>query len=294
MVAASQARGVALTRLPVGRRIEKHGAYRPRFPDCYASNAMFGSSTSPKIEFLPTDDACHWVADRFRALLPRLGADANNTSLFTQSKPPRDFDDLFELMCDVQGQVGQGDVEFGLVNAEDMGDIPAGFTPLGNGAGQLMHTFRRGSEFVTVVAPLIFRKSELVFASVARELGRIAIARVGGHQVEAADYDSDAELAAIALGMGVWVANGSYIYQNACCGGGCGINLKSLRAGLSMPEACFAAALDGQRKGISRRSLAKHLESNQKAAFKTSWAHVGKAPELKSLAEPAAVGVLVG
>ncbi len=261
----------------------------------YAGVAMFGSSSSPVIEFLPDDDARAWVADGIRDLIPRLGPAASKPRLFTQSKPPRDLDDLFELMCDVQAQVGQADVEFGLVDSgADGPEVPAGFGPLGNPNGQLMHTFRRGGEYVTVVAPILFRKTELVFASVARELGRIAIARSGGHQVDAEDYEGDAELAAIALGMGVWVANGSYIFQNACCGGGCGINLKSLRTGLSMPEACFATALDGQRKGVSRRSIAKHLESNQKAAFKRSWSYVGEQPQLKALGSSATAGAIAG
>ena len=55
-----------------------------------------------------------------------------------------------------------------------------------------------------------------------------------------------------------------------------------------MPEACFATAIDGQRKGLSRRSIAKHLESNQKAALKRSWDFVAKAPELKALGSASA------
>ncbi len=255
---------------------------------------MFGSSRQVAIEFLPDDEAQGWVADSLQDLVPRLGPAAQKPQLLTQSKPPRSSDDLFDFMCDVQAQVGQSDVEFGLVDAAEAGpEVPPGFTPLGNPAGQLMTTFARGPEYVTVVAPILFRKTELVFAAVARELGRIAVSRAGGHHMEPADFESEAELAAIALGMGVWVANGSYIFQNACCGGGCGINLKSLRVGLSMPEACFATALDGHRKGVSRRSIAKHLESNQKAAFKQSWGHVSGAPALKALASGTA-GALAG
>jgi len=254
---------------------------------------MFGSSSQPEIDFLPEDDARAWVADGLMSVAARIGEPASAPQLFSRSKPPRDPDDLFEMMCDVQAQVGQSDVDFGLVDMVDKApEVPPGFVPLGNPTGQLMHTFRRNDEYVTVVAPTLFRKAELLFASAARELGRIALAISGGHQMEPKDFESEAELAAIAVGMGVWVANGSYVFQNSCCGGGCGIDFRSLRTGLSMPEACFATALDGHRKGLSRRSLAKHLESNQKAAFKRSWGHIAKAPELKALGSGAAVGAI--
>ena len=207
--------------------------------------------------------------------------------MLSDAERPGDLDGLFDMMCGVQAEVGQEDVEFTLLElGEDK--LPKGFTPLGNGEGQLMHTFARGSEFLTVIVPAIFRVPELIFSSVARELGRIAIARAGGHTVEPDDFEGDSEIAAVALGMGVWVANGAYIFENACCGGGCGVDLSSIRAGLSLPEACFAAALDGHRKGLSRRTIAKHLDPTQKAAFKRSWGYVDKQPELKALAAPSA------
>ncbi len=253
---------------------------------------MFGSS-QPEIDFLPEDDARAWVADGLTSVVARLGKSASAPRLFSRAKPPRDPDDLFEMMCDVQAQVGQSEVDFGLVDmVGGAPEVPAGFTPLGNPAGQLMHTFRRNDEYVTVVAASIFRKAELIFASAARELGRIALSISGGHQLEPHEYEAEAELAAIALGMGIWVTNGSYVFQNSCCGGGCGIDFRSLRTGLSMPEACFATALDGHRKGLSRRSIAKHLESNQKAALKRSWGFVAKAPELKALGSATTAGAL--
>lgn len=255
---------------------------------------MFGSS-QPVIDFLPEDDARAWVADTLSSVARQLGANAHAPQLFSRSKPPRSPDDLFEMMCDVQAQVGQGDVNFGLVDMlEKAPEVPPGFVPLGDPSGQLMHTFRRGDEFVTVVAPTLFRKSELLFSGAARELGRIALSISGGHQLEPHEFEAEAELAAVVLGMGVWVTNGSYVFQNGCCGGGgCGIDYRSLRIGLSMPEAAFATALDGQRKGLTRRSIAKHLESNQKAALKRSWGHIAKVPELKALGSSSSVGAIV-
>lgn len=253
---------------------------------------MLGFSSTPNVEFLPSDDARAWVADGLRDHSVRLGAAAQKPRVITKTAidKPRDLDDLFELMCGVQAEVGQADVEFSLVEM-DPDDPPSrhGFDPLGDPVGQLMHTFAKREQLVVVVVPAIFRVAEVVMSSMARELGRIAVHLSGGHKVEPRDFEGDAELAAITLGMGVWVANGAYVYENSCCGGGCGLDLKSLRAGLSMPEACFGLAVDSQRKGISRRAVAKHLESNQRAAFKRSWGYVKQQPALAAAPQVAAL-----
>jgi nucleotide-binding universal stress UspA family protein len=254
----------------------------------------FGSATA--VEFLPDDDARAWIADGLRDLLGKLGEPATRPRLLLDAPitKPSSLDDLFTLMCGIQEEIGQEDIEFVLLEMDAAKpDIPSGFVPLGDPGGQLMHTFARKDELLVLAVPAIFRVQELVLASVARELGRIAIHRAGGHAVDPQDFEADAELAAVALGMGVWVANGSYVYENACCGGGCGIDLKSLRAGLSMPEACFALAIDAQRKGLSRRVAARQLDPTQKAAFKKSWSYVSGQPELRQLAaapERAALG----
>jgi hypothetical protein len=254
---------------------------------------MFGLSSAPSVEFLPPEDARAWVADGLRDHVARLGAPGRAPRLVTNTSipTPRDLDDLFELMCGVQAEVGQADVELTLLEL-DPADPPSrhGYEPLGDPTGHLVHTFVKQSELLVVAVPTIFRKAELVLASVARELGRIAVHRAGGHQVQPADREGDAELAAIVLGLGVWVANGAYVYENKCCGGGCGIDLGSIRAGLSLPEACFALAVDGHRRGISRRVVAKHLMPTQRAALKRSWGHVRKQPALTAASTVVALG----
>lgn len=254
---------------------------------------MFGLSSAPGVEFLPPEDARAWVADGLRDHVARLGEPARAPRLVTATSvaKPRDLDDLFELMCGVQAEVGQADVELTLLEL-DPDDPPSrhGYQPLGDPTGHLVHTFVKQSELLVVAVPAIFKVTELVLGSVARELGRIAIHRAGGHQVEPADLEGDAELAAIALGLGVWVANGAYVYENACCGGGCGLDLKSMRAGLSLPEACFGLAVDGHRRGISRRVVGKHLLPTQRAALKRSWGHVRKQPALAAAPTVAALG----
>jgi hypothetical protein len=242
------------------------------------------------VDFLPDEAARAWVADGLTQHVQRLGAPAQQPRLIEKSShKPRDLDDLFELMCGVQAEVGQSDVEFSLVELGPDEKPPADYAALGDPEGHMMHTLVRGDEYAVIVVPALFKVPELVFAGVARELGRMAIHRAGGHAVDPRDVEGDTELAGVALGMGVWLANGAYVYENGCCGGGCGIDLKSLRAGLSMPEACFALAIDSQRKGISRRVALRHLEPNQRGALKQSWGHVKRQPALVAATETAAL-----
>jgi hypothetical protein len=254
------------------------------------------------VDFLPSADARSWLAEGLGELALRLGAHPSADARASASTPrwltvppvlkPADLDELFDHICAVQAEVGQRDVELALV--EQTAPPPPGFaqafSPLGDPQGQLMHTFVRGDELAIVFSPTLFRVAAkvpaLVHASVARELGRIAIHRVGGPLVDRDDMEAEAELAAIVLGMGIWIANGAYVYENKCCGGGCGVDLRSVRAGLSMPEATFALALDGRRRGLAPKLATKHLESTQKAAFKAAAACVERAPELLALASP--------
>lgn len=256
---------------------------------------MFNFGAAKSVDFLPDEDSRTWVVEGLRDLAARLGEPAAAPRVIADVPRPANFDALFELMCGLQADIGQRDVEFALLemNAAKP-ELPPGFEPLGNPQGQLMHTFVRAQEYLVLVVPTLFRQTQLLFGSIARELGRIGVHRAGGHKVGPDDYEGDAELAAIALGMGPWVANGAYVFENACCGGGCGIDLRSIRAGLSLPEACFATAIDGHRKGVSRRALAKHLEPTQKAAFKRSWSYVSKQPELLALASASHAGELRG
>ncbi len=255
-----------------------------------------GATPGPNVDFLPDADARHWIAEGLGTLARRLGAGAHEPAGKPRwlTKPPvekpRDLDALFEHICMIQAEIGQREVEFALVELEHGGaakQLP-GFVPMGDPQGQLLHTFSRGDELAILVVPTLLKVPALVHASVARELARIAIFRAGGPLAEPDDIEADCELAAVALGMGIWVANGAYVYENACCGGGCGVDLRQVRAGLSMPEACFALALDAQRRGLSPRLATKHLDSTQKAAFKAAATCVGRAPELLALAAPPA------
>lgn len=242
---------------------------------------MFERSTR-SVEFVPDAEARTFLAEELMWVRRHLGAsDAAplaRAGLITVPTAPRDLDELFALICGIQAEVSQGAIEFALVELEPQSGVPDGYTPLGNPQGQLLHTFHRAGEYVMVLAPALFRLPELVLSSMAREIGRLGLHAAG---VDHADtppelVEARAELAAVALGMGVLIANGAYVFENGCCGGGCGIDLRSIRAELSMPEACFALSLDASLRGLKRRAVAKHLEPTQKAAFKDNFKFVSR------------------
>jgi hypothetical protein len=265
-------------------------------------------ATTP--EFIPNQDSRDWIADGIVELAGRLGHLASQPRLLTDaseigfgtSKTPRDLDSLFDMICAVQEVVGQSDVELTLLEVDERGaapKLPDGYRSLGDSNGKLLHTLRGPDEYLVLFTPAVFKVRELMFASVAREIGRVALDRVGMQPEPDTgpdgllEWEADSEIAAILLGMGIWIANGAYMFENACCGGGCGVDLRSLRAGLSMPEACYALALDSRRKGIRRRQVVRYLAPTQKAATKKCWGHVGDTvPPALAAATPDVRGAL--
>jgi hypothetical protein len=255
---------------------------------------LFGSSAGNVPTFTPDEETRGWLARGLQAVISQLGAPALRPQWLTDApakgvRSPRDLDSLFEFICAAQEQVGQADLEFTLVDLQPgQPPVPPGFAPIGDATGHLLHSFARAQEVVLVVAPQLFRVPSLLLGHVARELGRLGLWQQPQQSpaVLAMDSETAAELAAVALGMGTWVANGAYMFNNACCGGGCGIDLGSVRAALSMPEACYVLGLDAQRKGLGRRHAAKVLESTQAAALKQSWdacgPHVAALPAARS------------
>ena len=187
----------------------------------------FGASASNAPEFVPDAASRDWVSTSLMRVAAKLGAPAAAPRVVVS--PPgnivaRSFDSLFDMICAVQELVGQGSVELTLVEVRpgDAPEIPDGFQMLGDPNGQMMSTLVRGDEYAMLYNPVAFKEENLLRAAVAREIGRIAIHRNGGHDLDLKpeDYIADAELAAIALGLGVWIANGAYIYESSCCGGG--------------------------------------------------------------------------
>lgn len=242
--------------------------------------ALFSSSAAAEgPRFVPEQEAQGWLTQALAAVTRHLGPIADSPRWLADPLPrglsaPSDLDGLFDFICALQEGIGQGEIEFTLAElSPGRPGLPPGFEAIGDARGHLLHTFVRAEELVMVVAPNLFKVRPLLLASVGRELGRLGVRQAGRPEEALASVDAEvvAELAAIALGMGPWIANGAYIFENSCCGGGCGVNLREVRAGLSLPEACFATALDARRKGLSRWTATKGLEATQKAALKANW-----------------------
>ena len=107
----------------------------------------------------------------------------------------------------------------------------------------------------------------------------------------------------IGLEIHVQLATRSKIFSGAATTFGAEPNTQACAVDLAMPgtlpvlneqavnfAVMFGLAVDSQRKGISRRAVAKHLEPNQRAAFKRSWGYVKKQPALSAAPTMAALG----
>lgn len=253
---------------------------------------LFGSSAAaPAPNFVPDEDTRIGLAEAMQAVIAQLGPPAAAPRWLADATAPRDLDGLFDFLCSVQAQVGQDDLEFTLVDHRPNDPPPAGFVALGDPSGHLLRTYVRARELVLYVFPQVFKVPALLLGNVAREIGRLGLwQRTPSPAVAGLDSEVAAELAGVALGMGTWIANGAYVFNNACCGGGCGVDLGSVRAALSLPQACFAVALDARRKLLSRRQAAKQLETTQTAAFKASWDAC--TPQLAALPQAASSAAL--
>ncbi len=258
------------------------------------------ASASPK--FVPEEESQGWIQTALARVRDRLGPPARESKLITSPSildAPRNLDSLFDLICDLQAQVGQEELEFTLLAHDQQANVDPSFEPLGDPTGQLMHSFFSRSEetYLTLFSDAAFRVLPVLYASVARELGRFALHRSGGALFTTDDEfehdpESESELAAISLGLGIWIANGAVMFENGCCGGGCGVDLRSLRAGLSVPEVGHALAVDARARGLGKWSISRHLESTQKAAFKKNWSAIKRAPAPAALASASSRGAL--
>lgn len=245
-----------------------------------------GSLTAASPDFIPDERSQGWLLRQFMSVIEATAPHSDPRRPWVHVPPsvPQDLDGFFDFICALQAQIGQDALDLTVLPIQDGNeDIPSDYRALSSGQGQLMQTLFGRGEYVLCFGTSLFKKTELLLASIARELGRIALHHSLAHSKTALEPISSqdpaeaplgsarAELAAFALGTGLLITNGSYIFENGCCGGGCGINLKSLQTGLSMPEAAFIQAVDTIRRQEKPRAIAKHLAPNQKAAFKDNY-----------------------
>ncbi len=241
------------------------------------------------VTFLPSDDERTFVAQGLGDWRRRLAGHGATAMLAPFGTLAAQNAALHAAVRATFAAVGIPAPEISVHVAELDGPLPDAARPLGDAQGHVLHTFRMGEHFVLAASARAFKVTPVFYGSLAREVGRMVSELYGGCEVDEGDREGDIELVAVALGLGIWVAEGAYLFENGCCGGGCGLDLGSLRTGLSLPEACFALALDTHRRQDSPRKVAKHLSATQKAAFKTAYAWLGKqgAPMVSMAVAPA-------
>src|SRR5690554_3366851 len=141
-------------------------------------------------QFVPDESGRDWIANGVIELASRLGPAAHQPRLLTdaseigfgKSKTPHNLDSLFNMICAVQEVVGQADVELTVLELDERGaapKLPGNYVSLGDSNGKLLHTLRGPDEYLMLFSPALFKVRELLFASVARELGRVALDRAG-------------------------------------------------------------------------------------------------------------------
>jgi hypothetical protein len=113
-------------------------------------------------------------------------------------------------------------------------------------------------------------------ANVARSLGYVFLFETCAERTDIeAPIELSVDLAAVALGFGELLLEGSYIYQKSC-GGPSVARVTALGPGeLSLAAALFVALGDH-----SPRALASELPVTQRAAFDEAWALVDSNPDL--------------
>jgi hypothetical protein len=171
-----------------------------------------------------------------------------------------DRESVERLLCRMQGYAGLEDTEIELAFA---GEEPEGGAcspgksgSCGTGCGAPSTTsegaaIARTSEGYVVQLPqgLVTHAIGLT-STLARMLGAIRLAESGAERADGAD----AELAAVALGFGVLLLEGSYLYSKSCGGPSVG-KLTELGCGqLSWAFALFLSS-EGHAPGAARREL---------------------------------------
>ncbi len=134
----------------------------------------------------------------------------------------------------------------------------------------------QGDGWVIQIPEAETKHSVILTTNIARSLGYVFLleSRAEGESIDP-PIDVTADLAAVALGFGVLLLEGSYIYQKSCRGPAVGRVTKLGAAELSIATALFVAC-----GGHSARAARKELGTTQRALFGEAHAWADSNPEL--------------
>jgi len=235
---------------------------------------------SATLEFvLPELPALRTVARKYAEVMARLDLTRGEQPLVLPNGEwfpdtfRHDEESLERLVCRMQGYAGLERLE---ITSQLLGE-PVGETcgtgGCGSGAcgpatapGDLLPRLARTADgYRLEMPPAALRHPIALTATLARMLGAIALHEKGDPN----PLEASAELAAVALGFGVLVLEGSYLYTKSCGGPSVGRATVLSCGELALPFALFLA-IEDKRPGDARAELS----TTQKAAFDEAWALV--------------------
>lgn len=237
---------------------------------------------------LPSDDALRWIARAYARLRaahgPAIGAPALvlPTAAFFPDAFSGDGPGVLRLLRRMMSYAPIAEdlpVELAFVAEDDAGS-PAGCGSIACGSGPGLRTRARGVEdlgddgYRVFVGPADVGHPELLTTSLARSVGAIVL-REAGEQVAGEAQAETPEIAAIACGFGVLLANGAAVWAKSCGG----LRMASATA-LSVEEVALALALFVAVHGAKESPARAHLHATQREAFDLALAWVASNPFL--------------
>lgn len=149
----------------------------------------------------------------------------------------------------------------------------------GGGAEPVARVIDQGDGWVLQVPEAETRQPVVLTTNLARCLGYVFLIEcsVEAESIDAS-YEATADLAAVALGFGVLLLEGSYLYQRSCHGPVIGRVTK-----LGTGELAVATALFLARAGCSPRPALKELGPTQRSALREALGWIRSNPELEEL-----------
>jgi hypothetical protein len=247
---------------------------------------------------LPAESQLRWLLDK-TVLLLAFGAEPVG-GLVTPT--PEFFPDAFDgspmsvarLLTRVQGHAGLGNLPSAVTivtpeGAEEKASCSSGAC---GGSGKIEARLDRvarhadGSYEVKVGAGEVHNPVLLTTALV-RATACMFLTEAGAYdEIAPSEREPVTDLAAVLLGFGVLVANGSYIYMKGCGG----VNVHSATR-MPVDEVTIALAVYARLHDISERAVSKHLEVTPSAHFEeaAAWA-ASNAPVVRMLrSDPEAI-----
>jgi hypothetical protein len=232
---------------------------------------------------LPAEARMRWVLRRSATLLG-LGAEPVRGLVQPTSEF---FPDAFDgspravagLLARVQDHAGLSDLkaELALVKPDEDAQPSGGGCSTGacGGAGKLdaradRLTRRDDGTYLVAVAAGEVRHPTVLTTALVRSVASMFMSESGGYdELPRNEHEPATDLAAVLLGFGVLLSNGSYIYMKGC-------GSVSVHCATKMPvdEMTLALATYCTLHNLPERIAAKHLETTPRAAFEEAmvWA----------------------